>query len=370
MQAVNRLPELDWLRVILIFGVFTHHVFMPFNGDDWHVMNNQSSKVLDDIMVYFEQIRLQTLFFIAGVGSFILLQKTDAITFLKGKFFRLFIPLIVGMMLVSPPQHYYENIEDFTSLLAAYEVRIFAFDPKHLWFIEFLIVFMILAIPFQRLLVSKLGQKASQALRHFYAKKHALFSTVILLIVLRCTLKYFFPEQNHSFHNLSVSIFYLFFFLAGMCFITQADIWKTLAVHRKTNLWWFIISSVVFYVYYFSPDLSPYLSIEVRWQLWWIVCSLVSWSGLLSIVGYASSICRKTPKWLANANELIYPFYIFHQTLIVALGFYIVQWEVSIVVKSITLFLSSFFICVAICYYFIRPFAVGRFLFGLKSRKR
>jgi peptidoglycan/LPS O-acetylase OafA/YrhL len=211
MKTTDRLPELDWLRVILILAVFVHHVLMPFNGDDWHVMNNQSSKVLDHIMVYFEQIRLQVLFFIAGAGSFILLQKADALTFLKGKLFRLFIPLIIGMMFIVPPQHYYENIGDFTSLFAAYETRIFAFDPKHLWFIEFVIVFMVLAIPFHRLLLSKLGQKASQALLSFYTKKHGLFVTVVGLIVLRCTLKYFFPEQNHSLYNLSVSMFYLFF---------------------------------------------------------------------------------------------------------------------------------------------------------------
>jgi glucan biosynthesis protein C len=227
---------------------------------------------------------------------------------------------------------------------------------------------MVLAIPFQRCLKSKLGQNASEGLLKFYSKKHGLFATVVVLIVLRCSLKYFFPEQNHSVHNLSVSMFYLFFFITGMCFITRAEIWHTLAVHRKTNLMWFIISSLVFYAYYFSPDLSPYLSIEVRWQLWWIVCSLVSWSGLLTIVGYAIRFCNKTPKWLATANELIYPFYIFHQTIIVVLAFYIVQWDASIVVKSITLLLSSFLTCVAICYYLIHPFALTRFLFGLKNR--
>lgn len=368
MQIIHRLPELDWLRVILILAVFGHHVFMPFNGDEWHVMNKESSKMLDDIMVYFEQIRLQTLFFIAGVGSFILLQKTSTLTFLKGKFFRLFIPLIVGMMFIVPPQHYYENMGEYTSLLAAYEVRIFAFDSKHLWFIEFLIIFMVLAIPFQRFLACRAGVCVSHALSGFYEKKHGLFANVILLILMRCTLKYFVPEQNHSIHNLSVTLFYLFFFIAGMCFITRKEIWQFIALHRRTNLMWFVISSVLFYGYYFSPDLSSYLSLEIRWQLWWIVCSLVSWSGLLTVVGYASTYCNKTPKWLEKANELIYPFYIFHQTIIVALGFYIVQWEASIAIKSTLLLLSSFFICALICYYFVRPFKVLRFLFGLKGR--
>ena len=91
----NRVSELDWLRVILILAVFLHHVLMPFNGDGWHIMNSESSKLLDDIMVYFEQFRLPILFFIAGVGSVILLRKINALEFLRDKFFRLLIPLIV-----------------------------------------------------------------------------------------------------------------------------------------------------------------------------------------------------------------------------------------------------------------------------------
>jgi peptidoglycan/LPS O-acetylase OafA/YrhL len=58
-----RVSELDWLRVILILAVFLHHALMPFNGDEWHIMNAESSKLLDDVMVYFEQFRLPTLFF-------------------------------------------------------------------------------------------------------------------------------------------------------------------------------------------------------------------------------------------------------------------------------------------------------------------
>ena len=34
----QRYAELDWLRVILIVAVFMHHVLMPFNGDNWHII--------------------------------------------------------------------------------------------------------------------------------------------------------------------------------------------------------------------------------------------------------------------------------------------------------------------------------------------
>ena len=129
IDSNQRLTELDWLRVILIFAVFIHHVLMPFNGDNWHIMNNESSKLLDDIMVYFEQFRLPILFFISGAGAVILLSKISAKKFAADKLLRLLIPLIIGMLLVVPPQSYIENINQYQSYWQAYP-RLAHFNPR------------------------------------------------------------------------------------------------------------------------------------------------------------------------------------------------------------------------------------------------
>ncbi|WP_105169909.1 acyltransferase family protein [Pseudoalteromonas sp. T1lg23B] len=363
-----RYSELDWLRVMLILAVFLHHVFMPFNGDGWHVMNRESSKLLDDIMVYFEQLRLQTLFFIAGAGSYLLLQRTTTSTFLMSKFHRLLVPLLIGMMFIVPPQSYFEHIDEYASMLEAYQDLLLAFEANHLWFIEFLIVFMILAVPVFKLLKRSSLDFVIAKIERISDNPHGLFLLVGVLVVLRLTAKFFMPSQSHSIDNLSVSLFFLFFFITGMMFIKSPKIWMALAQQRKTNLIWFIASSVLFYGYYFKPDISAYVSLEMRWQLWWLVCTLVSWSGLLVFMGYAITYCKTTPKWLKAANQLIYPFYVLHQTVIVILAFYIVQWQASIAIKSLSLLLSSLFICILLCVYVIKPFDVCRYIFGLKVK--
>jgi glucan biosynthesis protein C len=364
----QRYSELDWLRIGLIFAVFLHHVFMPFNGDSWHVMNNDSSKLLDDIMVYFEQLRLQSLFFIAGAGSFLLLQKVRVREFLKSKFHRLFVPLLVGMILIVPPQIYYENIDDYINLTEAYQKLALSFNANHLWFIEFLIVFMVLAIPLNKALLSNAGSAFIHFIEKTVSSKYGLFSFVFILLLIRLSLKYFLPSQQGGLENLSISLFYFYFFAAGMCFIKSHKIWSYIAKYRKINLKIFIVSSLLFYAYYFSPDLSDYASIEVRWQIWWLVCTLVSWSGLLTLVGYASVLCKESPNWLRSTNEFIYPFYILHQSIIVVLAFYIVQWNAGIAVKSISLLLSSLLVCFTIIYLLIKPFNLARYMFGLKER--
>ncbi|GGF75251.1 acyltransferase family protein [Alteromonas lipolytica] len=364
----QRFAELDWLRIGLILAVFTHHVFMPFNGDDWHVMNQQSSKLLDDIMVYFEQLRLPTLFTIAGAGSVLLLGKLTAGAFLLNKLKRLLIPLLIGMMFITPPQAYFESPEHYASLWDAYQQRILLFDNKHLWFVEFLIVFMLLAIPVYWLLRHRTNKSLTDLTVRLCQYRFSLMIIGAVVVLIRGGLKLSYPEQHGSIENLSVSVFYLLFFLAGMLFMSRQEIWTTLRHFRRTNLCFFVFFSLCFYIYYLG-DFSFLGSLTVRWQIWWALCALVSWSAMLVMLGYGSQYLISSPSWLRQSNELIYPFYILHQTVIVALGYYIVQWDAAIAAKSVSLFMLSLLLTTGLCYFVIRPFNPMRFLFGLKQRR-
>ena len=153
-----------------------------------------------------------------------------------------------------------------------------------------------------------------------------------------------------------------------MLFISSPRIWQSLSANRRTNLYWFITCSLLFFAWFNKPDISAYASLEIRWQMYWAICSLVSWSGLITMLGYTGNYCTKTPRWLRNANELIYPFYILHQTIIVSFAFYIVQWDANIFIKSTSLLVSSLVVCSLCCILVIRPFNNLRYAFGLKQR--
>ncbi len=372
MQLKNnqRLPELDWLRVILIFAVFIHHVCMPFNGDNWHIMNTESSKLLDDVMVYFEQFRLPTLFFISGVGAVILLSKISVKKFASDKLLRLLIPLIVGVLFVVPPQSYIENISQYESFWQAYPSLALNLSTNHLWFIEYLIVFSLLAIPLNTFLNTKASTKVFKYIIKLTKFKGGLFLFVSLLIVIKISFSLFFPSDDNKIENLSSSSYYLFFFITGMIFVANKELWQRVCEHRLYHLIILLISTVIFYGYYYSPDLSDYLSLNVRWSIWWLVCCLVSWSALLTILGYAQFYLNKTPQWLRLSNELIYPFYIFHQTVIVVIGFYVINWQTSILIKIISLLFLSLITTCGICLFIIKPFNLFRFLFGLKLKEK
>jgi len=368
LKNTVRFSELDWLRVILIFAVFLHHVCMPFNGDGWHIMNNDSSKMLDDIMVYFEQFRLPILFFISGVGSVILLSKVTVVKFVKDKFLRLFIPLLIGSLLVIPPQIYMENIGGMQSYWQEYPTLALKFETNHLWFIEYLFVFFLLAIPLNKLFSSSLGTSIINFVQKLSKHKIGLYLLVTLLIIIKVYFSLAFPSEDKKIENLSSSAFYFFFFIAGMLFVRSNIIWQAICDQRFYNLLLLVFSTILFYSYYYSPDLSEYLSLDMRWSIWWLVCCLVAWSAFLTILGYAQFYFTKTPKWISLSNELIYPFYIFHQTVIVVIGYYVIAWQAPILLKVISLFALSFLVTSLICWYFIKPSNILRFLFGLKPK--
>lgn len=369
LKNTVRLSELDWLRVILIFAVFLHHVCMPFNGDGWHIMNSESSKLLDDIMVYFEQFRLPILFFISGVGSVILLSKVSAKKFTLDKVTRLLIPLIIGSLLIVPPQTYTENIDKFQSYWQEFPKLALNFETNHLWFIEYLFVFALLAIPLNFIFHSRLGSSVVSSVEKLAKFKGGLFLLVVVLISVKIYFSLMFPSDDNKIENLSSSMYYFVFFISGMIFIRNNNIWQAIREQRLCNLIILSLSTIIFYAYYYSPDLSEYLSLDARWSIWWLVCCLVAWSALLTILGYAQYYLAKTPKWLHLSNELIYPFYIFHQTVIVVIGFYVITWQTSIPIKIMSLFGLSFIVTSLICFYIIKPFNVLRFMFGLKANK-
>ncbi|MCR2832872.1 acyltransferase family protein [Parerythrobacter lacustris] len=363
----DRINELDWVRVLVVFAVFLHHVGMPFNGDDWLIMNRESSSLLDDIMVYFEQFRLPSLFMVAGVGASLLLAKRSAGRFAIEKAKRLLIPLTIGVLLIVPPQLYFRNPEEFTSLWSAYPELALELETQHLWFIEYLFVFSLLAIPFHRLLRSDRGRMAINALSYVLIHPVGLISLGLVLAALRIGLKIYFPSDDLGLDNLSSSIFYLFFFMAGLLLAQRVELWRTLGDNLATIGGAFAAISIVFYVYYLF-DFSSFASIETLWSIWWALASLVAWTGALTLIGGAQRYLKASPGWLQKSNMLIYPFYILHQTVIVVLAFHIVEWSAGIAVKMSVLLLSSFAITAAICAFLIYPFNVARFMFGLKPK--
>ena len=103
-----RLHYLDWLRVLAILGVFLYHAVHPFDPFKWHIKNAESSEVIGIGIAFVFSWGLPLFFLISGAGSWFALRRRTVRQSLRERFNRLFIPFVVGSILLTPIQIYLE----------------------------------------------------------------------------------------------------------------------------------------------------------------------------------------------------------------------------------------------------------------------
>ena len=110
MKETDRRHDLDWLRLIAIIILLFYHAGMLFNPWDWHIKNADTSEIFTYWMVWLHYWRMPLLLFISGAGTFLALRKRAPTQYARERLNRLILPLLFGMLVIIPPQIYYENI--------------------------------------------------------------------------------------------------------------------------------------------------------------------------------------------------------------------------------------------------------------------
>ena len=95
---------------------------------------------------------------------------------------------------------------------------------------------------------------------------------------------------------------------------------------------------------------------------------VLCWSCLIAILGFGARHLRTSNRFLKYANEAVLPFYVLHQTVILAIGFHVIRLDVPLWVEYLIIVTSSFAATIALYELLIRRITVLRFLFGLKPR--
>jgi surface polysaccharide O-acyltransferase-like enzyme len=95
--------------------------------------------------------------------------------------------------------------------------------------------------------------------------------------------------------------------------------------------------------------------------------AIVTWGWLFAFLGLARRYLNSTNRFLAYANEAVLPFYILHQTVIISIGFYVVQWNMHAGLKYLVISTTSFIGIMLIYELLVRRVNVLRFLFGMRT---
>ena len=378
-RSTGRRNDLDWLRLIAIVILLFFHTGMWFNTWGWHVKNNETSVSFTYWMVWLHYWRMPLLLFISGAGTYMALGKRSPGQYAGERFKRLFVPLMFGMFVIVPPQIYYEHIREFNSYWDFYKT-VFNFVPypggsfswHHLWFILYLLLYSLLALPFLIYLRSDRSVRfRERTMQHLSKPAGIILIPSVLILITQILLRPFFPEETHDLKDLAYFVFYFSFFFFGILGYSNQQLWTSIGNNRKYLLGTSLISLIPFYVCFF--DFRGL--IELPWEedvvetIFDVIAIFVSWFTVITVIAFGQHHLNKPHPWLKYFNEGLYPFYILHQTVIIAIGYYVCQWDWSIGAKFWTISLLTLISCVLFYFVFIRSNLVMRFLFGMKTGK-
>jgi glucan biosynthesis protein C len=381
MQPNSRQAYLDWLRILAILGVLFFHSAMAYVAEwEWHIKNKETSHILLEFNFWLHNFRMPLLFFISGTVSYFMLQKRTGGGFIGLRFRRLFIPLVVGMLVIVPPQVYMERLtQGFKGNFWSWYPSIFRTGayPKgnlswhHLWFILYLLVYDILCTPLFVWLLSAKGRRSLQKLDWLATGKWVYLLTLPGIVVYSAfSVRY--PETNDLIHDWGYLPYWLLFLLTGFICIAHPGLMDSLERNRRGSLGLAFLS-LLFVNYLRWNNVEPWDLIvawknDLRTYAYLALKGVLAWSWVLTAIGYGKRYLNKKHRILDYLNQAVYPFYILHQTVIVILVYYIVQTSDTIGMKYLFTVLATFFLSAGIFHLFIRPYAVTRWLFGMKPR--
>jgi glucan biosynthesis protein C len=380
--AAARHYGLDWLRIGAFMLLILYHVGMVFTPGRWLV------KVADPVpeavwlMLAVEPWRMPLLFVVSGYASYALLAKTgDVVVFLRSRSRRLLLPLVFGILAIVPPQTWVAMVENHH--YAGGALRFWANDwlsfaridgvflpaVEHLWFIPYLWTYT-MVVGAALLLAPRPWKARARSLFEWLCRDRRLvWLPLAPLLVVRIGLLFTVPETHGLLHDWTSDLVYLPAFLFGFALAANPPAWQAIRRTRIAGLALAIGSFLVLLqieLLYPSGILTRPHAVQALDR----DASLVmAWSAILLLLGVAHQWLNKDHKLRATFGEMVFPFYLVHQTIIV-----VAAWSLKdIGVPPLALFICLTLLTLAGCWAFYeagRRTGPMRILFGLSPLPR
>lgn len=379
MQTPTRHYDLDWLRASALGLLILFHAGMPFAAEwQWHIRNGETSHVLMELMYFVSRFRMSLLFLIAGAASWFAFGKYGAAGWLRERGLRLGIPLLFGILVVVPPQVYFERqfagagyagfIDFYPSIFTSGPYPAGNASWHHLWFLVYLLIYVLALAPLLGWLRGPAGRRAIERLAA-HVERRGAWLLGLPMVVAYATLVLRFPGPQNVVSDLAMLLVYAGYFLIGYVLCADPHLFAAIARDRRTAL------RAGFFLFV-AINVLRWNGIEPAWDYnpaciaYLVLLAANAWCWVLAILGYARHYLNRDHPWRAAINRAVYPVYVLHQTVTVMLAYYVVQTADPLLLKYAALVLGTVLLSIGLYAFVILPSPLARWLFGLDIPRR
>lgn len=379
---MERRHDLDALRALAFAVLILYHWAMLYVADwDWHLKSPHTAEWLQLPMLLVNRWRMPLLFLLSGIATCLLLGRTGAARFLGRRSWRLLLPLAFGMLVVVPVQPYAQGVANgmvepgFWDFL----IRYYRFEPwpagsfdgdeegvtwNHLWYLAYLWAYtaaLVLALPLLRSTWGRRLRDAFTALRGW----RLLLLPAIPFVAWTFALQPHFEPTGDLVHDWYRNALYFTAFLYGYWLGVDDGLWAELARLRRRAT---ACALAIFAPYAAMVFLLPDEVHPVVQGIAWTLRNVYLWIALCAVLGWSKALLDRPFRWLPWANESVYPWYVLHQSLTVALAFWLLPRGLPVAVEALLVLAGT----VAGCWMLtavVRRVPPLRPLFGLPARR-
>jgi len=372
---------LDWVRILAFAFLIFYHTAMMFVDWGFHIESGHNSLFLKSIMILSSKWRLDILFIVSGVAISYMITKMSLKSFTWQRVVKLYLPLLFAITVVVAPQSYYEAIQKgvFEGSFWQFWISLyftFSWDEpmiapfptyNHMWYVLYLFHYTIVLLPLFSFINSDKGKLILAKIECWIIK-----GSRIIWLPLAVYLAIYLATNNHDVNHTFFNDWYghaifIFAVIMGLIVVRMPQVWKSFENNRYLALLLGLISYGVLLVIFLSPDGMLPMGRALAWDY---TSMLVKWSWIALIIGFTKKHLNHTNKTLKYCNNLVYPFFILHQTIIIVLGYYVIDWGLSGTLEFLIIVLGTFVICGSLYELLIKRVNIIRVLFGLKWVKK
>jgi peptidoglycan/LPS O-acetylase OafA/YrhL len=355
------------MAVLLLFLFHPARIFDTggIGFPPWYITNSEVSRGLTYFMGLINPWHMPLFFLLAGASTCYALQFRSAGRYVRERFVRLLIPFVFGVLVIAPPQMYYMLLDKEPSFAKSFwtsypQTLVMSVGDAggHLWFILYLFGFSLVALPLFLFLRGDAGKRMVNWLAAFFSRRGAIFLLAIPIVLMDYALLHTYPNP----------LLFTAFYILGYILMADARFGGAIERHRFVAL----LAGPGTYVVWFTlaGGLGLISTPQAVWPYMNIYLRFVGWASLIAILGYGKRFLSFTNAFLRYAGQASYPYYILHQTAIIVVGYYVIQWSMHLALKYLIIVGASFAATAIVYEVLIKRTKVTRFLFGMRLRSK
>jgi glucan biosynthesis protein C len=364
-QSPTRRYDLDWLRVLAVLLLVPFHSALVFSldpGDIVYVKDQVESPILIQFAYFLDVWHMPLLFFISGAGTWFALKVRTSGQYLAERFIRLIVPTLFAITVVVPLMIYVQfwDTTQFDSFWQFYVQFFFinvddlsgysgTFTPSHMWFVLFLFVFSLIALPLFLYFNGPHGKRFIGRLASFSERPGMLY-----LLALLPALTALLPDIGGK-----GPFMYIVYFIYG--YILMGDVRFQQVIDRQK---WIALAIGVITAIAVPLLLDANGSIVLIHILYY----LGRWCWIVAFVGLGHTYLNSNSPLLRYASEASYPFYILHFLINTIVAYYVVRWNTPIAIKYLAITIITIPAILVVYEVLVKRTNITRFLFGMKPK--